>query len=142
MPHAHANNRERLEKNTLPSLALPNPGPTNENHKKKKKKTNQKTEKNKALCPPLTCAPPPTDLVCPQYIKVSSTTVPCATDCCPTTGTTTVEAGTGSRTGAGSDNCPTCDPCRIPTEWITYTTGCPGGGVRVSTSYSTPTGPS
>ncbi|GAP86383.1 hypothetical protein SAMD00023353_1800220 [Rosellinia necatrix] len=65
-------------------------------------------------CPSLSCAAPPTDIVCPLSIRVSSVTVPCSTDCCPTT--TTTYAPTGP--------CPTCDPCRVPTVWYTYTTGC------------------
>ncbi|RYP44996.1 hypothetical protein DL768_008610 [Monosporascus sp. mg162] len=84
-----------------------------------------------ASCPTLSCAPPPTDLVCPMYIKVSSTTVPCSTNCCPTTPTTTVSSGP----------CETCDPCHIPTEWITYTTGCPGRPTITAVATSTPTYP-
>ncbi|RYP56196.1 hypothetical protein DL771_011983 [Monosporascus sp. 5C6A] len=82
-----------------------------------------------ASCPALSCPPPPTDLICPMYIKVSSTTVPCSTDCCPMTPTTTVSSG----------KCVTCDPCRIPTQWITYTTGCPGVPTITTMTMSTPT---
>ncbi|RYP19295.1 hypothetical protein DL767_009684 [Monosporascus sp. MG133] len=84
-----------------------------------------------ASCPTLSCPPPATDQVCPMYIKVSSTTVPCSTNCCPTTPTTTVSSG----------ECATCDPCHIPTEWITYTTGCPGVPTITEVTTSTPTYP-
>ncbi|KAI0418487.1 hypothetical protein F5X98DRAFT_110976 [Xylaria grammica] len=86
-----------------------------------------------APCPTLSCKPPPTDLICPQYIKVSSLTVPCATNCCPTT-TTVYEPDYAAP-------CPTCDPCRIPTEWITYTTGCPGTPTITDIHYVTPAYP-
>ncbi|KAI1127378.1 hypothetical protein F5Y10DRAFT_194955 [Nemania abortiva] len=81
-----------------------------------------------ASCPTPSCAPPPTDLVCPLYIKVSSVTVPCTTDCCPTT--STVYESTGP--------CPTCDPCRIPTEWYTYITGCAGTPTITEVTIITP----
>ncbi|KAI3316605.1 hypothetical protein HD806DRAFT_423053 [Xylariaceae sp. AK1471] len=81
-----------------------------------------------ATCPTLSCAPPPTGQVCPLYIKVSSITVPCATDCCPTTSTTYEAAGP----------CPTCSSCPIPTEWITYTTGCISTPVVAETTIVTP----
>ncbi|KAI5917226.1 hypothetical protein F4810DRAFT_66084 [Camillea tinctor] len=79
-------------------------------------------------CPTLSCAPRPTDQMCPQYIKVSSVTVPCATDCCPTT--PTVYASNGP--------CPTCDPCRIPTDLVSVTTGCPGTPTITSHTLITP----
>lgn len=69
--------------------------------------------------------------MCPMYIKVSSTTVPCATDCCPLTPTAYVAA-------TGTQPCPTCDPCRIPTEWITYTTGCAGTSTITDRTVVTP----
>ncbi|KAI1492354.1 hypothetical protein F4809DRAFT_43109 [Biscogniauxia mediterranea] len=81
-----------------------------------------------ATCPTLSCAPRPTDQICPQYIKVSSVTVPCATDCCPTTPTVLASSGP----------CPTCDPCRIPTDWVTVTTGCPGTPTITSHTLITP----
>ncbi|KAI0406207.1 hypothetical protein F4802DRAFT_559774 [Xylaria palmicola] len=81
-----------------------------------------------APCPTLSCAQRPSDLVCPLYIKVSSVTVPCATDCCPTTSTVYKPAGP----------CPTCDPCRIPTEWYTYTTGCVGTPTITEINVVTP----
>ncbi|KAI2606913.1 uncharacterized protein GGS25DRAFT_522429 [Hypoxylon fragiforme] len=65
-------------------------------------------------CPTLSCAPRPTDNFCPQMIRVSSVTVPCATEACPTTAT--VYDSTAA--------CPTCAACPVPTQWITYTTGC------------------
>ncbi|KAI1353713.1 hypothetical protein F5Y01DRAFT_312609 [Xylaria sp. FL0043] len=86
-----------------------------------------------APCPTLSCQPIPSDQICPLYIKVSSLTVPCATDCCPTTSTVYKPDD--------SAPCPTCDPCRIPTEWITYTTGCPGTPTITEVSYVTPTYP-
>ncbi|KAI0435337.1 hypothetical protein F5Y09DRAFT_349580 [Xylaria sp. FL1042] len=84
-----------------------------------------------APCPTLSCPPIPSDQICPFYISVSSTTVPCATDCCPTTSTVYKPDP--------SAPCPTCDPCRIPTEWITYTTGCPGTPTITEINYITPT---
>ncbi|KAI1302980.1 hypothetical protein F5Y03DRAFT_396201 [Xylaria venustula] len=84
-----------------------------------------------APCPTLSCAPTSSDQICPFYIKVSSLTVPCATDCCPTTSTV-------SRPD-DSVPCPSCDPCRIPTEWITYTTGCVGTPTITEINYITPT---
>ncbi|TGJ83772.1 hypothetical protein E0Z10_g4997 [Xylaria hypoxylon] len=86
-----------------------------------------------APCPTLSCRPIPTDLVCPQYIKVSSLTVPCATNCCPTTSTV--------YSADYSAPCPTCDPCRIPTEWITYTTGCVGTPTITEVNVITPAYP-
>ncbi|KAI0184406.1 hypothetical protein EV127DRAFT_237803 [Xylaria flabelliformis] len=80
-----------------------------------------------ASCPTLSCAPRPTDQVCPLYIKVSSITVPCATDCCPTTSTVYRESIPAATSGISTTlPCPTCEACPIPTEWITYTTGCVG----------------
>ncbi|KAI1174639.1 hypothetical protein F4777DRAFT_378281 [Nemania sp. FL0916] len=81
-----------------------------------------------ASCPPLSCATPASDLICPMYIKVSSVTVPCTTDCCPLTATLTAAEGP----------CATCDPCRIPTEWVTYMTGCAGTPTITATGYETP----
>ncbi|KAI2637113.1 hypothetical protein GGS26DRAFT_588660 [Hypomontagnella submonticulosa] len=79
-------------------------------------------------CPTYSCAARPTDAVCPQIIKVSSVTVPCATDCCPFT-TTSLEY---------KAPCPTCADCPIPTQWITYTTGCPGTPTITSQTIVTP----
>ncbi|KAI0390946.1 hypothetical protein F5Y17DRAFT_36343 [Xylariaceae sp. FL0594] len=81
-----------------------------------------------ATCPTLSCAPPPSTQVCPLIIKVSSVTVPCATDCCPTTATSY----------AASGPCPSCDPCRTPTEFITFTTGCPGTPTITRATVVTP----
>lgn len=53
-------------------------------------------------------------LVCPLFIYVTTSQVPCATDCCPTTATAYVDGA-----------CPTCGQCNIPTETIIETTGCP-----------------
>jgi len=53
--------------------------------------------------------------MCPMYIKVTSVTVPCSTDCCPHTPTATV-------TNRVCPGCPT--GCVIPTETITVTSGC------------------
>ncbi|KAI0537642.1 hypothetical protein GGR58DRAFT_501965 [Xylaria digitata] len=86
-----------------------------------------------APCPTLSCPPIPTDLVCAEYIKVSSITVPCATDCCPTTSTV--------YKADYSAPCPTCDPCRIPTEWITYTTGCAATPTITEVNVVTPAYP-
>ncbi|KAI1749883.1 hypothetical protein F4782DRAFT_285116 [Xylaria castorea] len=97
-----------------------------------------------ASCPTLSCAPRPTDHVCPMYIKVSSMTVPCATDCCPTTSTVYQElisaaAATGSSSSSSATlPCPTCDACPIPTEWITYTTGCAGTPTITEVNVVTP----
>ncbi|ORY65005.1 uncharacterized protein BCR38DRAFT_189108 [Pseudomassariella vexata] len=52
--------------------------------------------------------------ICPLYIQVSTIDVPCATDCCPTTGTTYVTEA----------SCSTSVPCPVSTEYITSTTGC------------------
>ncbi|KAI0117786.1 hypothetical protein GGR51DRAFT_500181 [Nemania sp. FL0031] len=79
-------------------------------------------------CPTPSCSPPPTDQICPLFIKVSSVTVPCTTDCCPTTSTVYESKGP----------CPTCDPCRIPTEWVTYMTGCPGTPTITMSTIITP----
>ncbi|KAI6091385.1 hypothetical protein F4821DRAFT_227046 [Hypoxylon rubiginosum] len=86
-------------------------------------------------CPTLSCGPRPTDAICPLYIRVSSVTVPCATDCCPTT--TTSYQSTGA--------CPTCADCVVPTQWITYTTGCAGtptitAETIITPPWNTPTG--
>ncbi|KAI1083449.1 hypothetical protein F5B20DRAFT_406610 [Whalleya microplaca] len=79
-------------------------------------------------CPTLSCPPRPTDAICPLYIKVSSVTVPCSTDCCPTTPTSYVSKGA----------CPTCANCVVPTQWITYTTGCPNKPTITSETIVTP----
>ncbi|KAI1386406.1 uncharacterized protein F4822DRAFT_409980 [Hypoxylon trugodes] len=81
-----------------------------------------------AACPVPTCPSPDPDQICPEYIKVSKVTVPCSTDCCPTTSTTYVSDGP----------CSTCDPCHIPTQWITYTTGCAGTPTITSETIVTP----
>ncbi|KAI2624205.1 hypothetical protein GGR54DRAFT_565890 [Hypoxylon sp. NC1633] len=81
-----------------------------------------------STCPTLSCPQRPTDVFCPEIIKVSSVTVPCSTDCCPTTSTSYVSNGP----------CPTCNPCAIPTQWITYTTGCPGTPTITSETIETP----
>ncbi|KAI1142350.1 hypothetical protein F5Y05DRAFT_409495 [Hypoxylon sp. FL0543] len=81
-----------------------------------------------STCPTLSCAPRPTDNFCAQIIKVSSVTVPCSTDCCPTTSTSYVSNGA----------CPTCAVCPIPTQWITYTTGCPGTATITAVTIETP----
>ncbi|KAI0171832.1 hypothetical protein GGR52DRAFT_443656 [Hypoxylon sp. FL1284] len=79
-------------------------------------------------CPLLSCRPPPTDAICPEIIRVSSVTVPCATDCCPTTSTKYVSTAA----------CPTCADCPIPTQWITYTTGCPNTPTITASTIITP----
>ncbi|KXJ92440.1 hypothetical protein Micbo1qcDRAFT_204421 [Microdochium bolleyi] len=79
-------------------------------------------------CPHIHCAPPAPTQVCPLYLKVSSTTVPCSTDCCPFTPTATYSCGA----------CPSCDPCRVPTELTVFTTGCAGGGVQSTVTTITP----
>ncbi|OTB08152.1 hypothetical protein M426DRAFT_201732 [Hypoxylon sp. CI-4A] len=81
-----------------------------------------------AACPTLSCPPRPTDAICPEIIIESRVTVPCATDCCPTTTTTYEPVGA----------CPTCADCPIPTEWITYTTGCVGTPTITHVSIETP----
>ncbi|OIW28601.1 hypothetical protein CONLIGDRAFT_387922 [Coniochaeta ligniaria NRRL 30616] len=66
-----------------------------------------------AACPKIGC-PELTALICPMYISISTSHVPCSTDCCPKTGTKTV-----------TTSCPTCPTgCVIPTETVTMTTGC------------------
>ncbi|KAK4251338.1 hypothetical protein C7999DRAFT_28068 [Corynascus novoguineensis] len=67
-------------------------------------------------CPQYECPPPKDDpIMCPMYIKVTSVAVPCSTDCCPSTPTSTVT----------TTSCPRCTTsCVIPTETITVTTGC------------------
>ncbi|KAI3338653.1 hypothetical protein F4824DRAFT_499018 [Ustulina deusta] len=84
-------------------------------------------------CPTLSCPRASTGHVCPLYIKVSTVTVPCATDCCPTTST--------AYEPDNSAPCPTCDPCLIPTEWITYTTGCVGTSTITEINVVTPAYP-
>ncbi|KAI0447577.1 hypothetical protein F4803DRAFT_573424 [Xylaria telfairii] len=79
-----------------------------------------------ASCPTLSCPPRSTDQVCPLYIKLSSITVPCATDCCPTTSTVYLESPARSSGSSTAPACPTCEVCPVPVEWITYTTGCVG----------------
>ncbi|KAH7031159.1 uncharacterized protein B0I36DRAFT_384000 [Microdochium trichocladiopsis] len=79
-------------------------------------------------CPQIHCASPPPDLACPLYLRVSSTTVPCATDCCPFTPTATYSCGP----------CPTCNPCRVPTILSVFTTGCPGTPTVTSVTTITP----
>ncbi|KAI1201346.1 hypothetical protein F5X97DRAFT_320427 [Nemania serpens] len=82
-------------------------------------------------CPKPSCPPPEPDQVCPLYIKRSSVTMPCSTDCCPET-TTALEA-----VGPCEEE---CDPCHIPTEWVTYMTGCAGGPPTITmTEVVTPT---
>ncbi|KAI0478917.1 hypothetical protein GGR56DRAFT_349719 [Xylariaceae sp. FL0804] len=81
-----------------------------------------------ASCPSSSCPPKATDLICPDFIKISQVTVPCSTDCCPATPTVTAAVG----------SCTTCDPCHIPTEWITYMTGCPGTSTITSATIVTP----
>ncbi|KAK5658343.1 hypothetical protein OQA88_2319 [Cercophora sp. LCS_1] len=60
---------------------------------------------------PKTCKPV-TGIACPAYVIVSTVSVPCNSECCPTTRTRTV-----------SQACPT--GCVIPTITETVTTGCP-----------------
>ncbi|KAJ1333454.1 hypothetical protein MN608_03444 [Microdochium nivale] len=79
-------------------------------------------------CPQIHCVAPEPTQICPLYIKVSSTTVPCSTDCCPATPTATYSCGP----------CPTCDPCRVPTELTIFTTGCRGTGTLSSVTTITP----
>ncbi|KAK9771233.1 putative VWFC domain-containing protein [Seiridium cardinale] len=87
-----------------------------------------------ASCP--SCAADST-LVCPLFIRVTTTSVPCSTDCCPTTPTAYVDGP-----------CPTCGQCNIPTETTVQTTGCstdpdstrcwlPEGCSTSTTSYRT-----
>ncbi|KAK4125646.1 hypothetical protein N657DRAFT_642388 [Parathielavia appendiculata] len=72
-------------------------------------------------CPKIKCQVPTDPIACPAYIKITTTAVPCSTDCCPRTPTKTVT----------KKQCPTCTTgCVIPTETYTVTTGCkttPGG---------------
>ncbi|KAK4150160.1 hypothetical protein C8A00DRAFT_37250 [Chaetomidium leptoderma] len=66
-------------------------------------------------CPLIKCAAPTDPIMCPMYIKVTTTSVPCATDCCPKTPTATVT----------KKKCPSCTTgCVIPTITSTVTTGC------------------
>ncbi|KAK3940312.1 hypothetical protein QBC46DRAFT_385832 [Diplogelasinospora grovesii] len=64
-------------------------------------------------CPKIQC-PVMTDRVCPQYIVETTVTVPCSTDCCPTTPTTYVTTP--------CQHCATT--CVTPTNTVTETTGC------------------
>jgi hypothetical protein len=68
------------------------------------------------ICPMLKCVKPTKPIVCPAIISVTTTSVPCSTDCCPHTPTATVtEKG----------RCPGCTTgCVIPTFTSTVTTGC------------------
>ncbi|KAI0156280.1 hypothetical protein BJ166DRAFT_580939 [Pestalotiopsis sp. NC0098] len=59
-------------------------------------------------CPPLS-----TPIACPAIAFQTIVDVPCATDCCPTTSTTTLPG-----------TCPPCGSCVIPTYTSTVTTGC------------------
>ncbi|KAI1192178.1 hypothetical protein F5B17DRAFT_2963 [Nemania serpens] len=88
-------------------------------------------------CPKPTCPPPATDQVCPLYIKVSSVTVPCTTDCCPTTTTVLLQTSTDVPCEEAMAT-ETCDPCHIPTEWVTYMTGCAGTPTISITTIITP----
>ncbi|KAK1752252.1 hypothetical protein QBC47DRAFT_405455 [Echria macrotheca] len=65
----------------------------------------------------------PTGIACPMYIKVTTISVPCNTECCTAKPTKTVRK-----------SCPT--GCVIPTETVTVTTGCP-----VLTPFPVPTVP-
>lgn len=56
------------------------------------------------------------EVMCPMYVKIETIEVPCAISCCPTTPTAYVFRP-----------CPTSEPCPIPTETLTYTTGCASG---------------
>ncbi|KAK3897096.1 hypothetical protein C8A05DRAFT_39353 [Staphylotrichum tortipilum] len=68
---------------------------------------------------PSTCVKPKCTngpIACPMYIKLTTTSVPCSTDCCPKTPTATITK---------KIPCPTCTTtCVIPTQTITVTTGC------------------
>ncbi|KAK0637075.1 hypothetical protein B0T17DRAFT_504454 [Bombardia bombarda] len=65
------------------------------------------------FCPKQQC-PIQTDLVCPQYIVVTTLNVPCNTNCCPVTPTV-----------YSTKTCPGCPKgCVIPTVTDTITTGC------------------
>ncbi|KAI2625155.1 hypothetical protein GGS21DRAFT_310040 [Xylaria nigripes] len=77
-------------------------------------------------CPVLPCPTP--HGMCPQDVVVSSRTVPCSTDCCPTTSTISEPSGP----------CPTCEACPLPTVWVTYITGCPGTPTITLYPNSTP----
>ncbi|KAK4096539.1 hypothetical protein N658DRAFT_394447, partial [Parathielavia hyrcaniae] len=66
------------------------------------------------ICPAIKCEP--TRIICPPYIKITTTSIPCSTDCCPRTPTQTVTT---------KAPCPTCPTgCVVPTETYTVTTGC------------------
>ncbi|KAB5539491.1 hypothetical protein GE09DRAFT_319306 [Coniochaeta sp. 2T2.1] len=81
-----------------------------------------------AACPTYSC-PALTGIMCPMIVSVTTSKVPCSTNCCPKTGTKTVATA-----------CPTCPTgCVVPTYTVTQTTGCkttappvvtglPGGG--------------
>lgn len=66
-------------------------------------------------CPREECPPETEPVFCPLIIVESTVTAPCSTDCCPTTGTTTV-----------TTSCPKpCEKCPIPTNYYTVTAECP-----------------
>ncbi|ETS83189.1 hypothetical protein PFICI_05065 [Pestalotiopsis fici W106-1] len=67
-------------------------------------------------------------LVCPLFIYVTTSQVPCSTDCCPTTATAYVDGA-----------CPTCGQCNIPTETIIETTGCPATATTTDAADPTET---
>ncbi|RKU47182.1 hypothetical protein DL546_007690 [Coniochaeta pulveracea] len=65
------------------------------------------------VCPMIKCIGDD-PLVCPMIVKVTTTAVPCATNCCPVTPTKYTTTA-----------CPTCATgCVIPTITETITTGC------------------
>ncbi|KAH8911113.1 hypothetical protein BR93DRAFT_964929 [Coniochaeta sp. PMI_546] len=82
-----------------------------------------------SACPKIAC-PDLTGIMCPMYISITTSKVPCSTDCCPKTGTKTI-----------TTSCPTCPTgCVIPTATVTMTTGCKTTVTPIVTG--TPGGPS
>ncbi|KAF3020090.1 Rhs element vgr protein [Neopestalotiopsis sp. 37M] len=74
-------------------------------------------------CPPLS-----TPIACPALAVLTSITVPCPTDCCPTTTTTTLPG-----------TCPPCGTCVIPTYTSTVSATCTSTSTKAIPPTETPT---
>ncbi|KAK4463194.1 hypothetical protein QBC42DRAFT_296140 [Cladorrhinum samala] len=78
-----------------------------------------------AKCPKTRCPVPTNPIACPAVVRITTTQVPCANACCPSTPTKTATA-----------KCPGCTTgCVIPTITETITTGCETGKPPVLTLF-------
>ncbi|KAI0022646.1 hypothetical protein F4780DRAFT_777403 [Xylariomycetidae sp. FL0641] len=84
-----------------------------------------------AGCPTYSCPSNPTDIICAEYILVNTVTVPCATDCCPTT--STVYEPSGTCLDCAGSYCSSRN-----TRWSTETTGCEGSQTATPTVHTIP----